>query len=77
MNIEIHKPELVALIAQRMESGAFRDVEDALLHALKSTPVPNPNPPQSLVEICAMVKGLNEDVDFSRNPSMDRPLGLA
>jgi hypothetical protein len=40
MTIEIHRPELEALILQRMKSGAFRDVEEALLQALKtSTPV--------------------------------------
>jgi hypothetical protein len=28
------------------------------------------------VEVCAMVRGLTEDVDFSRNPSTDRPVEL-
>jgi hypothetical protein len=36
MTIEIHKPELEKLIEQRMKSGAFRSVEDVLLHALTS-----------------------------------------
>ena len=40
MTIEIHNPELEALIRQRMESGAFDDVEDVLIEALKSTPEP-------------------------------------
>jgi len=34
MNIEIHKPELEALIHQQMQKGAFRSIEDVLLHAL-------------------------------------------
>ena len=34
MTIEIHQPELEDLIRQRMESGAFRSVEDFLMHAL-------------------------------------------
>lgn len=38
MTIEICHPELEALIQQRMGSGAFRDVEDVLIHALKSLP---------------------------------------
>ncbi|MDQ2711241.1 MAG: hypothetical protein M3Y24_03215 [Acidobacteriota bacterium] len=38
MTIEIHQPELEALIQQRMESGAFRNVEDVLIQALKSLP---------------------------------------
>ncbi len=31
---------------------------------------------KSLVEVCAMVRGLTDDVDFSRNPSTDRPVEL-
>lgn len=38
MTIEIHKPELEALIRERMKSGAFQDVEDVLIQALKSAP---------------------------------------
>ena len=36
MTIEIQRPELEKLIEQRMRSGAFRSVEDVLLHALTS-----------------------------------------
>lgn len=38
MTIEIRQPELEALIQQRMDSGAFRNVEDVLMQALKSLP---------------------------------------
>jgi hypothetical protein len=38
MTIEIHRPELEALIIQRMKSGGFQNVEDALLQALKTSP---------------------------------------
>ncbi|MGC2109314.1 MAG: hypothetical protein WA655_07335 [Candidatus Korobacteraceae bacterium] len=38
MTIEIHKPELEALIRERMKSGAFQDVEDVLIQALKPSP---------------------------------------
>ena len=38
MTIEIHKPELEALIRDRMKSGAFQDFEDVLIQALKSAP---------------------------------------
>jgi hypothetical protein len=38
MTIEIHRPELEALIIQRMKSGGFDSVEDALLQALKTSP---------------------------------------
>ncbi len=35
MTIEIHQPEIEALIQQRLQSGAFHDVEEVLLHALR------------------------------------------
>lgn len=41
MTIEIQKPELEALILERMQGGAFQSIEDVLLHALgsdRSTP---------------------------------------
>jgi hypothetical protein len=41
MMIEIQEPELEALILERMHSGAFPTVEDALLQALKSSPPPS------------------------------------
>lgn len=40
MTIEIHQPELEALILERMQKGAFGSVEDVLLQALKSSPLP-------------------------------------
>jgi hypothetical protein len=38
MTIEIHKPELEALIQEWMKSGVFQSVEDVLIRALKSAP---------------------------------------
>ena len=38
MTIEIHRPELEALIRQRMRIGGFQNVEDVLLEALKASP---------------------------------------
>jgi hypothetical protein len=40
MMIEIQRPELEALIHERMMSGAYHDVEDVLIQALKSSPLP-------------------------------------
>ncbi|HEV3316109.1 MAG TPA: hypothetical protein VG488_04025 [Candidatus Angelobacter sp.] len=40
MTIYIHRPELEALIVERMKSGAFEDIEDVLLQALKASTVP-------------------------------------
>ena len=38
MTIEIHEPELEALIRDRMESGRFENVEEVLIQALKCAP---------------------------------------
>jgi len=38
MTIEIHRPELEALIQERMKSGVFQSVENVLMQALKSAP---------------------------------------
>ena len=37
MTIEIQRPELEALIRDRMKSGGFHSVEDVLMQALKSS----------------------------------------
>lgn len=42
MTIQIHRPELEALINERMKTGAFEDVEDVLMQALQSSPFPAP-----------------------------------
>ena len=39
MTIEIQKPELEALILERMQKGGFASIEDALMQALEATPV--------------------------------------
>lgn len=44
MTIEIHKPELEALILERMKRGAFRDVEEVLMQALTAAPPPEAAP---------------------------------
>ena len=40
MTIEIHRPELEALIIERMQRGGFEDIEDVIMQALKSAPFP-------------------------------------
>ena len=39
MIIEIHQPEIEALIEQRMATGAFASIEDLLLQSLEASPV--------------------------------------
>lgn len=40
MTIEIHRPELEALIIERLRSGAFESIEDVLIQALHGSPIP-------------------------------------
>ena len=40
MTIEIHRPELEDLIRERMKTGVFPTIEDALLQALRSSSPP-------------------------------------
>lgn len=40
MTIEIHKPELEALIIERLRSGAFDTIEDVLMQALQGSALP-------------------------------------
>lgn len=42
MTIQITKPEVEALIKQRLESGAFENAEDVILQALQSSAPPAP-----------------------------------
>ncbi len=35
MTIQITRPEVEALIKRRLETGAFKDAEDVILHALR------------------------------------------
>ena len=37
MSIQINSPEVEALINRRLETGSFRDAEDVILQALKSS----------------------------------------
>jgi hypothetical protein len=37
VTIEIHRPELEALIPRRMKSGGFQNVEDVLMQVLKTS----------------------------------------
>jgi hypothetical protein len=79
MTIQITKPEVEALINQRLQSGAFKDAEDVILQALQSSPPPPAEEPpvRSLLQVFEAARGLGEGVDFSRNPSTGRPVDLS
>ena len=76
MTIQITKPEVEALINQRLQSGAFKDAEDVILQALQSSPPPAAEAPpaKDLEELFAPLRGLN--IEFTRNPSKGRPVDL-
>ena len=85
MTIQITKPELEALINQRLQTGGFKDAEDVILHALQTsqekpaaTHQPGAAPSnRSLREVFDAARGLADDIDFSRNPSSSRPVELS
>jgi hypothetical protein len=81
MTIQITRPEVEALINQRLQTGGFKDAEDVVFHALQSSPptagpsVPSDRAPaKDIVELFAPLQGLN--LDFGRNPSAGRPVDL-
>ena len=83
MTIQITKPELEALINERLQSGAFKDAEDVILQALQSsapqskTPRSETTPQKTLEQLFAPIRGMADDLDFSRNPSTGRPVDLS
>jgi hypothetical protein len=81
MTIEIHQPELEALIHQRMASGRFESVEDLLFRTLEASAEVQSHPPneETLDQVFAVVRGMFADgeLDFSRSASAGRPVDLS
>ncbi len=75
MTIQITQPEVEAIIQQRLNTGSFKDAEDVILQALRSSPHATGTPArrESLIDLFAKVRGMADDLDFSRNPSTSRP----
>jgi hypothetical protein len=76
MTIEINRPEVEALINVRLQSGLFKDAEDVIFQALQSS---SPEPrgasgdrERTLASVFEAAKGLADDIEFGRNPSMGR-----
>jgi len=72
-------------VRAQIESGQFRDVDELIEQALDALEEKDAvtTPPELLalrrknfIELCDPVRGLAEDIDFSRNPSTGRPLDL-
>ena len=80
------RPEVQAELARQAASrgSAIEDYAATLLEEAAHLPAETPATTEkrkreggkSLVEICAMVRGMTDDVDFTRNPSTDRPVEL-
>jgi hypothetical protein len=78
------KPEVQAELArQAIESGealearAAKLLEQAVLPEGPTSDAQTATPKRSLEDVFAAVRGLADDLDFSRNPSMNRPLDLS
>jgi hypothetical protein len=84
MNIEIHTPELEKRLRAYIQSGRFHDAGELLTKAFdaldQSATAELPGLEalrrKNFVELCDPVRGLMEDIDFTRNPSKARPLDL-
>jgi len=79
MTIQITAPEVEALIQQRLAGGGFKNAEDVILHALRSSSQRSKEirPRKSLREVFESVQGLADDLDFTRNLSEGRPADLS
>ena len=82
MTIEIHRPELEAPIEQRMRTGAFQNIDDLLMYALKSTPedatpkYQRPPGKKSLAQLFAESPFRGLDLDCERSHDTLRPADL-
>ena len=56
MTIKIYKPELEALIMQRLMSGAFDSVEDVLLQALQNSQIPSKSETRTGADLVAAMQ---------------------
>lgn len=75
------RPEVQAELARQAASHgrAIEDYAAGLLEEAVDVPVGALRPPQgkSLREVFEAVRGLADDVDFSRDPSTGRPIDLS
>jgi Arc/MetJ-type ribon-helix-helix transcriptional regulator len=82
MTIEIREPELEALIRERLESGAYQNVEDLLMQALKSSPsneqmnVSRHKPKQNLAQFLLNSPLRDSGLQLERRQDYPRPIAL-
>ena len=69
MTIEIHKPELEALIIERLRSGGFENIEDVLMQALQGLPTPSKKETRTGADLIAVMQASPyKDVDLDSTP---------
>ena len=74
MMIKVHKPELEALISERMKTGTFEEIEDLLIQALKASPTPakNEDAPRTGADLVAAVQAApHKGIDFQLRAAID------
>ena len=83
MTIQITRPEIEALITQRLQTGAFKDAEDVVFQALQSSPAQTAptatgkgTPAKDMVELFAPLRGLNIDFESDRSKDTGRDINL-
>jgi hypothetical protein len=82
MTIQITKPEVEALINQRLRTGGYKDAEDVVWRALQSSPaetgIQSSKAPvaKNMVELFAPLRGLNIDFEADRSKDAGRDIDL-
>ena len=74
MTIEITRPEVEALIQQRLKSGAFMDAEDVILQALRSSEPPPAK--KSFVQFFRDSPLVGLELEFERDKDTGRDVNL-
>lgn len=64
MTIEIHRPELEALILERLKNGGFESVEDVLLQALQAATAPKKETRTGADLVAAMQESPYKEIDL-------------
>jgi hypothetical protein len=83
MTIQITKPEVEALINQRLRSGGFKDAEDIVWQALQSSPPEaaaaapkGAEPAKDMVELFAPLRSLNIVIEADRSKDTGRDINV-
>ncbi|MGO9520009.1 MAG: hypothetical protein ACLPND_23480 [Candidatus Korobacteraceae bacterium] len=74
------RPDQEIKIQEALREGLIQSAEDlidAWLERLRQRPPSRPSPPETLKEVFDAVRGLAEELDFSRNRSTGRRVDVA